>query len=1039
MDESSAEGPAPDRIADSDLEGRAMQAALEAKLFGTPMPQVRVGRFVVLERLGQGGMGLVYAVYDDKLDRRVALKLLKGDATDALSQRLEREAKTMARLSHPNVVPVFEVDEHDGQLFIVMEYVQGKTLRDWVEGEPRAVEDVIDKYVQAARGLAAAHAAGIVHRDFKPDNAIVGASGRVQVLDFGLARSHGESGRSSSSASDLSSPTLPTGQLETPLTESGSMVGTPAYMSPEQWHGEPPDHRTDQFAFCLSLWEALGGARPFTGTTRGELMLAVTEAKLVAPPKPIPSRVRRVLERGLSVEPTQRHDSMQAVIDALQATTGSPRWIRPVVITASVGGLVAATALSRQDDGGVGDPCVDGPAELAEVFDDERRAAIAEALARTEASFAEDTVARVDAELSEFTTEWLAGRRDACEATKVRGEQSEQVLAQRLDCLADRKRNLDAVVSVLEEIDRSTIANATMLARGLPSVERCSDLEYLSAAEPPLEDPEAEAKRLEILATLATADALEDAGRHADSERVAMDALKEARELDHPTSIVASASYVSHARFSLARRDEAAEAAREGYVLADAAAPSFAVKILLAYGHSILHTSRYDDAIAHYNRALALAEQRGLGVAFEGVALFRRGEAQRNKGELDEALASYRECLSRLEAAGHGSEVLAAKTREDIGSVLQIKGDYSDALAYTERAIEDLSNVLGPEHPHVTGAMVSTGILLWRLDRQDDAQALFKKALKLQKEIYGETHPMIATTQHNLALSLVSQGRYAEAIERYQQGLQIFAESLGPEHPNVSAAHDAIGLAYQHLGRYPEALEHHDKALEILRKAHGDDATATAGAEGHVAQALGGLGRHEEALEHLLHVLEIEKKELGTHRYVAADHNALAEAYSALGRYGKARDQADAALAVWAELDPENHRAGWSELARGFVDAEQGDCAAAVPRFERAVGLFDEGLTPDHADRARPSAALAICAHRAGLDGKVGPARAEVNRLADLDDAPASVGALAELVDTIVAEPADLTRLANAREGLVGLGLRPYEVLAGAALKARAP
>ncbi|MEX1365943.1 MAG: serine/threonine-protein kinase [Nannocystaceae bacterium] len=276
-----------------------------------------IGRYSILSLLGEGGMGRVYAAFDDQLDRRVALKVLKGAHSGDASERIVREAQAMARLSHPNVVTVYEAADHHGELFVAMEYIKGETLSDWGRGATRTWKDVLVAYIQAGRGLAAAHAEGLVHRDFKPHNAMIDADGRVRVLDFGLVARRGEATENESDASLVPPPQH--AALDAPLTRTGAMMGTPAYMAPEQIMGGAIDHRSDQFSLCVSLWEALFGQRPFLANTRMELFTKVAQGRLDEPePNEVPPRLRAVLERGLRAKAEERWPDMLALLEALE-------------------------------------------------------------------------------------------------------------------------------------------------------------------------------------------------------------------------------------------------------------------------------------------------------------------------------------------------------------------------------------------------------------------------------------------------------------------------------------------------------------------------------------------------------------------------------------------------------------------------------------------------------------------------------------------------------------------------------------------------
>ncbi len=317
-----------------------------------------IGKFRVEKKLGEGGMGVVLLAMDPALGRRIALKLLRAGAEANVEGRARflREAQVMARLSHENVVIVHEVGEHEGRAYVAMEYVEGGTLTGWPAG--KSWRAIVDIYLRAGRGLEAAHRAGLVHRDFKPDNVLVGSDGRVRVSDFGLA------------GFDLEVPvggaTTPARDAETGLTRTGALMGTPRYMAPEQHLTQPLDARADQFAFCVALYEALYGVAPFAGTTYAQIVAAVTGGRPPSPPEssPVPPAVRDAVLRGLSRDVEARFPSMSELLAVLDGALETPaprrRWVLPV---AGLG--VAAVAIT----GGViafrGSPSASTPADAA--------------------------------------------------------------------------------------------------------------------------------------------------------------------------------------------------------------------------------------------------------------------------------------------------------------------------------------------------------------------------------------------------------------------------------------------------------------------------------------------------------------------------------------------------------------------------------------------------------------------------------------------------------------------------------------------------
>ena len=322
----------------------------------------RVGRYLVLTTLGTGGMGVVFAAYDPQLDRKVALKLLRAGLTyntkDART-RLRREAQAIAQLSHPNIINVYDVGEtDDGDLYIAMEFVEGDTLTTWLKKYPRSWREIVDVFLQAARGVIAAHSVGLLHRDFKPDNVLVGSDGRVRVMDFGLARSVMAPDESLKSPTELGASNS---SLNVDLTATGTVLGTPRYMAPEQLTGPDIDARADQFSFCVALYEALYGMHPLPGATSVSMLEKGEEA--IAPPEgtKIPTTIGRAVRRGLDRDRAKRFPTMGALIaELVPLPTRSPTRYAVLALFGVVllGG--AATAMLRR-----GDP----PVEVVEPLD----------------------------------------------------------------------------------------------------------------------------------------------------------------------------------------------------------------------------------------------------------------------------------------------------------------------------------------------------------------------------------------------------------------------------------------------------------------------------------------------------------------------------------------------------------------------------------------------------------------------------------------------------------------------------------------------
>jgi len=331
---------------DSGPDDAALEADLEVLTVGAT-----VGRYIVVERLGAGAMGVVYAAYDPKLDRKVALKLLRraraGGDHARRTARLEREAQAVAKLSHPNVVGIFDVLVYEDRVVLAMEYLGGGTLRAWMEAQKHPWREIVRMFIEVGKGLAAAHDAGQIHRDFKPDNVLLDGNGVPKVADFGLARVRSTTGVHKAVASDDEKDDLPL-EISPSLTRTGAITGTPAYMAPEQFLGKEVDGRTDQFAFCVALYEALYGERPFAGETILALSDSVTDGRLrpFAKGTDVPAWVRAIVLRGLRVAPADRYPAMDQLIVAL-ANDPIARRQRRLWTGAAVVALVAAGLTTR--------------------------------------------------------------------------------------------------------------------------------------------------------------------------------------------------------------------------------------------------------------------------------------------------------------------------------------------------------------------------------------------------------------------------------------------------------------------------------------------------------------------------------------------------------------------------------------------------------------------------------------------------------------------------------------------------------------------
>ena len=426
-----------------------------------PAPGMRVDRYLLGARLGAGAMGVVFAAYDPELDRQVAVKVLRNDARDerirtALTARLLREAQAMAQLAHPNVVAVHDVGWFGDRIFIAMELVHGQTLTAWLAADDRPLREVLAVFVAAGKGLAAAHAAGLVHRDFKPDNVLVGHDGRVRVSDFGLAH------RAAEPAERVA---ILDGE-ERGRRSTAALAGTPFYMAPEQLVGERVDARSDQFSFCVAICAALTGAHPFSPGRRS-----------AGPPRRhgLPAWLWRAVQPGLATARDQRYPSMDVLLARLAPGLRPARWVWPVTAAVALAVIAATTAGVSEAERSVGPTCEGAARLLADAWDPARARAIDAAFRASGRADAAESFAATSLLLDQYAHAWIALRTEACERRNVHGDPGDTVLKLRVACLDARRSELRALTTALVTADAARVDGAVTTVQALGPLATCAD------------------------------------------------------------------------------------------------------------------------------------------------------------------------------------------------------------------------------------------------------------------------------------------------------------------------------------------------------------------------------------------------------------------------------------------------------------------------------------------------------------------------------------------------------------------------------------
>ena len=783
---------------------------------GTFARGTTVGRYIILSLLGRGGMGEVYSAYDPRLDRKVALKLLReapgGGATARSAQeRLLREAQSTARLAHRNVVIVYDagtIQDQSGaaRVYLAMELVDGQTLAAWLAERRRSWREIREVFLAAAEGLQAAHAAGLVHRDFKPQNVMVGRDGTVRVMDFGLAGDGSEGGAGEGPTIDLTSGEVPTTQTIA-LTHTGVLLGTPLYMAPEQFLGRKTDARTDQFSFCVALYEALYGERPFADGSLAELVAAVTAARIRQMPKraTVPAFLRRTLLRGLKADPASRFASMRDLIGALRADPFRYRWgvapgaaLSVTLLAAVVGAQRVATRSQRM--------CRGAAERLQEIWElDERsprRTTLHQAFITSSSPIAEDTWTRVSKLLDDYLRRWTAAYRDTCEATHVRGDQSAEVLDLRMTCLEGERTALRAVTDIFSRADARVVVEGVNAVNALLPVERCADVAQLRSVVARPADPIVRTRVAELETDWAETKALVDTsqwpaaqGRIAKLVRAARDtgyepllgetlALKGWTECETREYTGCGVSYGEVVRIALAgNQDDLAAEASVGMIAAT------------------LHRPDGSDE-NRYWESLASALVRRLGPGHERITAWleqNKAVASVRWGDFDDAAARLSLALALKRSVLPPTHPDIARTLSDIGYLRAQMGDGNGALAAAQEGLEILVRAYGDRSPDLWNALNNRGVAFSVLHRYKEAESDLRSSIALVTSLVGPNQWSVSDPLTDLGEILLNERRYREAKPLLVSAVRI-REQADPMSPDLAEARFALARTQWALG-----------------------------------------------------------------------------------------------------------------------------------------------------------------------------------------------------------------------------------------------
>jgi serine/threonine protein kinase/tetratricopeptide (TPR) repeat protein len=863
----------------------------------------RVGRHEILGRLGAGGMGVVYTAYDPELDRKLAIKVIRpqgGSRGDSQTSRgrLMREAQAMARVSHPNVITVFDVGTLDDRIYIAMELIDGSTLHEWCRNEDesgrvvhRPWREVVAIYLQAAEGLIAAHAANLVHRDFKPHNVLVGRDGVARVLDFGLARAANAPDSIVEDRSTHRKSSSINSQLDSKLTRTGAMVGTPAYMAPEQIEGRVADARSDQFSFCVSLWEALYDSRPFAGKNMAELSYAVLEGKLRSPPpereRQVPRHIHAALERGLSSRASERFPDMESLSRALAHDLSARRRRRLLAISAFVGVALVGALLARAAAGpNMAEACRAGSDEIDVAWGPLQSDQLHTTFTSSGLSFAASTQARTRTALDAYALEWKQAFALACDATHEAGTQSPESLDLRMICLSSARSEFEASVAVLAGGTAPVIAAADEILASLPSLSDCANLERLRSAVPAPSDPELEKAVQQARSELAEIVARRRAGDFTNAS-AELSKLRERGIASEYGPFMAELSAEAGTLALMKGNYAAAEAdLKEAYWQAseqrqDALAASSATWLITVVGEA---RARADDGLDWWRNAKA---------AYARIGVTAPPSLHRRHAALLREQGKYREAAKQMRAHIEPASALEpAELIDSLDLLLRVEvilAEYEEARTHLVELRRLAASHFGGGHPRFAKVWHAQAELSIAEGKWEDAQEALDAALEIEEAIFGEEHPNLARTHGQLSDLHRLRERGEAARDEGELALRIAEATVGPDHPLAGELAHTTGLAHIAERDLPAAHAMMERARVIAARVYGEQSV-------EISRPLLGLGtiaelrkEFEKAEAFYQRALSIRERELGR------DHPRCADVQSQLGNLDFWRHDYDAA------------------------------------------------------------------------------------------------------------------------------------------------
>ena len=921
------------------VDARMMRSEIRERIFGAP-EHPRVGRFELRSRLGRGSHGAVYLAEDKKLGRLVAVKVLDTVETDSSGRsRLAREAQTLARLSHPNVLQVHDIGVDAGNVFIAMEYVQEGTLADWCaahlpESAGRFAE-LLELGIGAALGIAAAHTEGIVHRDVKPANILIGDDGRPRVADFGLAKPP--------MRSDTHSGATPTGETDphSTLTETHAIVGTPAYMAPEQFSGHG-DEASDQFSLCVTLWEAAYGERPFEADDLDGLIAAVRQPpRAPTQRRDVPAWFTELLRRGLSNDPRLRWPSVAALAAELQRRrdASSRKGGRGRYVVIGLFAIVAAGAIGYREvtRRAAVRACDREASQVAEVWPG-RADPARQGILATPLPYAERVADGIGPWYDGWAQRWEAAQGEVCHRSTIEGSMPPEIAQAAQACLDLERARVDQQLDGLEASERQRVSAAVVDAASLQDPTRCIDRSKLDQVAWPDDDRRADVLELRKRAV----GNISAVGAGIDG------AVQEARAILADAQSVGFEPMVAEARLNLGsalrltEREEAEALLHQAYL--DAIRldlPSLAAKsaILLQMfvvsnagrpreglewsehaetwvdrlgeregvlgarlesARAVAYEAQgdYKTGLEHRERALAIYESI-VGTQHPDVArsLLKIGIAHARLGDIDRALERLESALEIRRAVLGDEHPLTIEGRTVLASARGMNGEVDEAIRLLEQSRRDFEAVYGPMHAQSIGTLQDLATVKLMRGDYEEGVRLLEVVYERQQEQLGPDHPQALLTRHNIAAALLEMDRTADALAVLRDLVARSEKSKGPDHPDLGDSLQMLGGALLQLDRREEAIAALERSVAIFERAR---SSGPPGKEflllGQAYQTAGRYGDAEAILTRALLLAAATRRE--EDRFLSNIRLQLAKLAAERGRTHEATQILDHALAV---------------------------------------------------------------------------------------------------------------------------------------------